>query len=40
MLNKLMVGAALKAEFGHHLSYDKSDPAGHYSVNARNGFFS
>ena len=40
MLTKLTVEAALKAEMGHHLGYDKSDPAGHHSGNARNGFSS
>ena len=40
MLTKLTVEAALKAEMGHHLGYDKIDPAGHHSGNARNGFSS
>jgi transposase-like protein len=25
---------------GHHLGYDKNDPAGHHRGNARNGFSS
>ena len=40
MLTKLTVEAALKAEMGHHLGYDKIDPTGHHSGNARNGFSS
>jgi len=40
LLTKITVEAALKAEMGHHLGYDKNDPAGHHSGNARNGFSS
>lgn len=40
LLTKLTVEAALKAEMGHHLGYDKNDPTGHHSGNARNGFSS
>jgi putative transposase len=39
-LTKLTVEAALKAEMGHHLGYDKNDPTGHNSGNARNGYSS
>ena len=39
-LTKLTVEAALKAEMGHHLGYDKHDPTGHNSGNARNGYSS
>ena len=40
LLTKLTVEAALKAEMGHHLGYDKNDPTGHHSGNARNGYSS
>ena len=40
LLTKLTVEAALKAEMGHHLGYDKNDPEGHHSGNARNGYSS
>jgi transposase-like protein len=40
LLTKLTVEAALKAEMGHHLGYDKNEPAGHHSGNARNGYSS
>lgn len=40
MLTKLTVEAALKAEMAHHLGYDKNDPKGNHSGNARNGFSS
>ena len=40
LLTKLTVEAALQAEMGHHLGYDKNDPTGHHSGNARNGYSS
>jgi putative transposase len=39
-LTKITVEAALKAEIGVHLGYDKHDLGGHHSGNSRNGYSS